>query len=152
VSYVKAHGALHHAVIEHPDYATAVIAAVARFESSLPLMCQPGTSFAAAVTAAGLSVVAEGYVDRGYSDDGLLVPREHPGALITDPAVAAQRAVEIALSGTVRSVTGAPVPLRVSSLCIHSDSPGAVEVASETRAALLAAGVSLAPLPATPGP
>lgn len=149
VGYVKVHGALYHACVARPDYAAAVVGVIASYDSTLPLLCQPGTGLADAAAAAGLDVVAEGYLDRGYTAQGLLVPRDQPGALLSDPDVVARRAVELARSGQVTAVDGRPVTVAAASMCVHSDSPGAVEVARAARSALLAAGVELSPLAAS---
>lgn len=146
VRYVKIHGALYHAAVQRPEYAAAIIAAVKLFDSDLPFMCQPGTSLFEAVTAAGLDVIKEGYIDRAYTSDGLLVPRGQPGAVITDTDLCAERAVRIATKGEVESIDGAVVAVPADSVCIHSDSPGALEIARAVRTALEAAGVRVAPL------
>ena len=149
VAYVKPHGALYHAAAQHDDYAGAVVEAVLAYAAGhdeLLLLCQPGTRLAAAARAAGLRVVAEGFVDRGYTADGLLVPRGEHGAAVTDADEAGRRAVQMAREGTVEAVDGSTVAMRVESLCVHSDSPGAVETARAVRAALEEAGVALRPL------
>jgi UPF0271 protein len=80
VAYLKIHGALYHAAVARSDYADAIIEAVRLFDPALPVMCQPGTALAERVSAAGLSTIAEGYIDRAYTSEGLLVPRGLPGA------------------------------------------------------------------------
>jgi len=132
VAYLKPHGALYHAVSAHPDQAAAVIAAVQAY-GGLPVLGLAGSSFLAAVEAAGLEAVGEGFVDRAYLPDGGLVPRSEPGAVLTDPAAVAAQAVRLAASAGVRS------------LCVHGDSPGAPELAAAVRAALSSAGVAVEP-------
>ncbi len=136
VAYVKPHGALYHAVSRHPEQADAVIDAV-RAYGGLPVLGLAGSAFLAAVAAAGLTAVGEGFADRAYLPDGGLVPRSAPGAVLTDPVAVAAQAVELARSGDVRS------------LCVHGDSPGAPELAAAVRAALeradLAVGAFAAP-------
>jgi len=146
IAFVKAHGALYHAAVKYPQYASAVVNAVRGYDSSLPVMCQPGTNFYRHLKDAGLETIREGYIDRAYTEDGLLVPRGLPGAVITDPKEAAQRAVQLATEGTVTTINGAVIEMSVDSLCIHSDSPGAVEVATAVRQALSAADIHCASL------
>ena len=150
VSYVKPHGALYHATTQHDDYADAVIGAVlqhvAAGQGELLLLCQPGTRLAVRAAAAGVRVIAEGFVDRGYTADGLLVSRGEPGAVVTDIEEACRRAVRMVRDGVVEAADGSSVEVRVESLCVHSDSPGAVEVARAVRAALQQADVELRPL------
>jgi len=151
VRYLKPHGALYHATTRHDEYAEAVVEAVLAFASAghgeLALLCQSGTRLARRAEAEGVRVVAEGFLDRGYTADGLLVPRGEPGAEISDTVEVSRRAVRMVQEGTVRAVDGTDVSLEVASLCVHSDSPGAVEVARAVRAALEQAGVELRPLP-----
>ena len=146
VKYLKIHGALYHAAVKRPEYADAVIAAAKLFDPDMPFMCQPGTTLHDAVTAAGLPVIREGYIDRAYTADGLLVPRGEPGAVITDVEKCAERAVSIAVRGEVEAIDGSPVSVPADSVCIHSDSPGAVRIALAVRSALEAAGVKVSPL------
>lgn len=106
----------------------------------------PGSAVLRHAEAAGLRTVTEAFVDRGYRADGTLVPRGRPGALVTDPEEAAARAVRMVRDGVVASVDGGDVPVVAESLCVHSDTPGAVPVARAVRAALEAAGVALRPV------
>lgn len=147
ISYVKVHGALYHSATTDRTYAQAVLSALRAFDPSMPLMCQPGDVFAQAADAGEITVIPEGYADRGYTPEGKLVPRGRPGDLITDPAVAGAQAVQMATRGTVTAVDGTVLPLAVRSICVHSDSPGAVELAAGVRAGLVDAGVAVVPLP-----
>ncbi|WP_238015979.1 5-oxoprolinase subunit PxpA [Dactylosporangium sp. AC04546] len=143
VSYVKAHGALYNVAAVEPGHASAVVAAASAF--GLPVLCQPGSMVYRLAAEAGLRVVAEGFVDRGYQPDGRLVPRAEPGALVTDVDLVAARAVRMAVDGQVKAVDGTVVAMPVDSLCVHGDTPGAVAMATAVRDALLAAGVAVAP-------
>jgi UPF0271 protein len=100
---------------------------------------------AGAATAAGLTVIGEGFADRGYRADGTLVPRSAPGALVEEPADVAARAVRMAVEGVVVAVDGTPVPCAVQSICLHGDTPGAVELARRVRAAMTAARLDVLP-------
>jgi UPF0271 protein len=131
VSYLKPHGALYHAVTRHEEQARAVVDAVLAY-GGLPVLGLPGSLFLSVATEAGLPAVGEGFADRAYLPDGSLVPRGEPGAVLADPAAAAEQAVRLAAAGQVRSV------------CVHGDSPGAAEIASAVRAALAGAGVTVA--------
>ncbi|MFE2943320.1 LamB/YcsF family protein [Streptomyces sp. NPDC059255] len=152
ISYVKAHGALYNAAARHTGHATALVDAVALYDPGLPLLCQPRTVLWERATAAGLRPLAEGFIDRGYTDEGLLVARSEPGALVTDPAEAARRAVRMAQTGTVTSVTGKAVRIApdgegLSALCVHSDTPGAVAITAAVRTSLASGGITVG----TPG-
>jgi UPF0271 protein len=90
-------------------------------------------------------VVLEGFADRGYTAEGWLVPRSQPGALVTDPEAAADRALRMVTDHVVTAVTGESVPLRIRSLCVHSDTPGAVDIATAVRSRLVGAGLRVGP-------
>jgi len=143
VAYVKAHGALYHAAVQHEEYAAAVIDAILSVDESLPFLCQPGTPFTARAEDAGLRIIREGYIDRAYQPNGLLVPRGAPGAMVTDLDEACRRAVAMAQAGQVTAIDGSVIEMPVDSVCVHSDSPGAAEVARAVRAALVDAGITL---------
>ena len=141
VRYVKPHGALYNTAAADRAVAEAVVAAVRAF-APLPVLGLPGSELLAAARAAALDAVPEGFADRGYARDGSLVPRGAPGAVVHDPDTVAQRSVALA-SGQVPGVDGEPVPVSVRSVCLHGDTPGAVEAARRARAALAEAGVQL---------
>ena len=146
IDFVRAHGALYNVAATDAEHAGAIVDAVREYDASLPLLCQPATEMSRAAEAAGLRVLAEGFIDRGYTPEGLLVPRSEPGALVTDPAVAAARALAMATEGVVEAVDGTRVPIRPEALVVHSDTEGALEIASATRVALEQAGVDLVPV------
>ncbi len=133
VRYVKPHGALYHRTLKDERQAEAVAAAVVAYDPTLPLMTMAGGALEQAAQAAGLRVVLEGFADRAYDDNGRLVPRTQPGALLTGPAEAAAQAVRLAEAGQVQS------------LCLHGDTPGAAANAEAVRAALADAGVTVEP-------
>lgn len=139
--YVKIHGALYHVALHRPEYRTAVLQAVASHPTPLKFFCQPGTDLFAEATAIGLSIVQEGYLDRAYTPDGLLVPRGQPGAMVTNAEEVAERAVDFAVHGRVKAITGDYIPMPVESMCVHSDSPGALGIARAAAGALAEAGV-----------
>ncbi|MBO0923209.1 LamB/YcsF family protein [Cellulomonas sp. zg-ZUI199] len=145
VTHVKPHGALYNAVVHDEVQARAVVEAVLAVDPALAVLGLPGSRVLAVARAAGLRIVAEAFVDRGYAPDGTLVPRDRPGALVTDPQAAAARAVQMAVHGTVTAVDGTVVRVDALSLCLHSDTPGAVAIATAVRAALDAAGVEVRP-------
>jgi UPF0271 protein len=132
VAYVKPHGALYNTAAIDEAQAGAVVSSIVDYDRSLPVLCLPGSVLAKAAATAGLRVVAEGYADRAYRDDGTLVPRSQPDAVLSTVDEVVTQALRLARSGTVES------------LCLHGDTPGAVELAHRVRAALLDAGIPLA--------
>jgi UPF0271 protein len=148
LSHVKPHGALYNLAAREAAGAGAIAAAVRVVDPSLAIVALAGSALAAAAAGSGLRVVAEGFVDRGYRADGSLVPRGQPGALVTDPAHAAERAVSIARDGRIPTVDGTTLSLRVETLCVHGDTPGALAIARAAREALEAAELTVAaPVP-----
>ncbi|WP_448062181.1 LamB/YcsF family protein [Cellulomonas hominis] len=143
VTYVKPHGALYNTIVHDEAQAGALVRAVAAVDPTLPLVGLPGSAVLRLAHDAGLRTVAEAFVDRGYRADGTLVPRGEPGALVTDPAEAAARAVAMVRDGGVLTPEGTTVSVDADSLCVHSDTPGAVAVARAVRDALTAAGIEL---------
>jgi 5-oxoprolinase (ATP-hydrolysing) subunit A len=144
VEYVKPHGALYNAVVQHEEQAQAVVAAVVAMDPSLPVMGLPGSAFLRRAHEAGLRTVTEAFADRAYTAAGTLVPRPEPGAVLHDPEVVAARMVRLATEGRIRADDGTDIEVRADSICTHGDSPGAVEMARALRAALTAAGIEIA--------
>ena len=145
VRYLKPHGALYNTAVTDPVQAGAIVAALLAWDRALPVLTLPGSALARAAAEAGLPVVAEAFADRGYLADGTLQPRSQPGAVLTDPAVVAARALRLAAEGTVIATDGSAVAVTPRSICVHGDTPGAVEIARAVRAALADAGLDVTP-------
>ena len=150
VRYVKPHGALYHRACRDPETADAVVAATVAASAlvgcgPLAVLALPSSALLVAAEAAGLAAVAEGYLDRGYTASGALVPRGQAGDLLHDVDEIAARAVAVAHGEAITAADGAKVVLAVRSLCTHGDDPSAVAAARASRAALEAAGVAVAP-------
>jgi UPF0271 protein len=139
VRYLKPHGALYHA-LAHVD---AIVEAA--IETGLPVLCAPGSVLANAAGDAAVPVYAEGFADRAYRADGTLLPRDKPGALITDVDEVVARALLMAVDQRVIALDGTVVPHPVDSICLHGDTPGASLLAASVRSALVEAGVTLRP-------
>lgn len=144
LAYVKPHGALYNRIAADPGQAAAVAAAVSDFRADLPVLGLPGSRIQAACADAGVPFFEEAFVDRGYLPDGTLVPRGQPGAVLHDVEQIAERAVRMVTEGVVAAVDGNLVELKPASLCVHGDTPGAVQMALAVRSALETAGVELA--------
>ncbi|WP_460607355.1 LamB/YcsF family protein [Jatrophihabitans fulvus] len=143
VAFVKPHGALYNAAADDPDQAGAVATAVAAYDRTLPLLGLPGSALADAAATHDLTFVAEAFADRAYTADGRLVSRRTAGSVLTDTAAVVDRAVRFARDGLVTADDGTEVSVAARSLCLHGDTPGAVEHARAVRAALLDAGIAL---------
>ncbi len=144
VRYVKPHGALYHRACGDASVARTIVEAVASVDRSLALLGMPDSELLRAADAAGLSGVAEGFADRAYLAGGALAPRTRAGALLSVEAALAQ-AREITFAQRAPALDGGEVPLRVRSLCVHSDTPGAAELARRLRDHLIGAGAEIRP-------
>ncbi|NHN56773.1 LamB/YcsF family protein [Calidifontibacter sp. DB0510] len=143
--YVKPHGALASAVVDHEVQASAIVTAIRDFDRELAVLGQGGSMLHELAEEAGLRTVREGFADRGYLPSGRLVPRGDAGSVLQDPDQIAARAVRLATEGTIVAVTGDLVDLTIDSICLHSDSPSVVAVARQVRTLLDAEGVPVAP-------
>ena len=143
VRYVKPHGALYNRIARDPVQAAAVVEAIRRYDPALPLLTLPGSVAMEAAGEAGIPSVGEGFADRAYTAEGRLVSRREPGAVLHDPEQVAARAVVMATEHRVEAAGGEQVAVEVRSLCVHGDTPGAVDLARAVRTALEHAGVTL---------
>jgi UPF0271 protein len=139
---VKPHGALYHRASTDPAAAAAIVAAVARVDDGLRLVAAPAGP-ARAGAAIGLATMAEGFADRVYEADGRLRSRDLAGALHASPEAAAAQAVSIGRDGCVTAADGSTIDLRVETICVHSDTPGAAAIAAAVRSALAEAGIEV---------
>jgi len=151
VSYVKPHGALYGRMAVDPVVADCVVEAVSRSGATV-LVAQAGTVVVEPAVRAGLTVVFEGFPDRGYLPDGRLAARGDPGALIEDPGEVGRRAVSLVQRGGTAAVDGTWTPVIAQTLCIHGDADHAVDTARAVRSALEQSGVLVRSyLPPRPG-
>lgn len=145
VTYVKPHGALYNAIVHHRRQARAVVAAVVAYDSSLPVLGLPGSVFLEEAREAGLDVVAEAFADRAYTAEGTLVPRTESGAVLNDPALVAERVRRMVVDGELDAVDGSTLKITAESVCIHGDSPAAVDMAAAIRDLLESSDVEITP-------
>lgn len=150
VSYVKPHGALYNAVVSSPVQAAAVVEGVRRYDTRLPILCLPGSELLLAADRAGLRPVREAFADRAYTPAGTLLPRDRPGAVLSEPADISARIGQFVSSGTIRAIDGSDIRVEADSICVHGDTPGAVAIARAVREALAAAGIPVRPFSAGP--
>jgi 5-oxoprolinase (ATP-hydrolysing) subunit A len=141
VTYLKPHGALYNAAVSDAGQAGAIAAAVAAFDPDLAVLGLPGSALLRAAADVGLRTVPEAFADRGYTQTGSLMPRSEPGAVVSDPAVAAARARRMVTDGEVIAADGTRVRVAPRSVCVHGDTPGAAAVARRVREELETAGV-----------
>ena len=142
-NHVKPHGALYNMAVRDPELADAIARAIKSVDPKLILFAPDNSELARASEAHGLQIGREIFADRNYLNDGWLVPRTRPDALLRDPEEAAQRVLRMLREGKVRSVESRDVDVRGETICVHGDTPGAVEFACELRTQLEREGVSI---------
>jgi len=149
LSHVKPHGALYNRAVEDEALARAIVEAVASVDRNLlyvALAGQRGEMMRRVGEEIGLRVVYEAFPDRAYTPEGRLLSRRLPGAVIKDPEEVAERALMIAKEGKIRAVDGSEIPLQAQTLCVHGDTPGAVDLARRIRERLEAEGIEVRPM------
>lgn len=139
VAYVKPHGALANLAARDAEVSNAILDGV----GALPVLAISGTVLEQQAKARGHQVYSEIFADRAYQANGELVPRSEEGAVIHDPAVAADRLIVFLESGEMPVLGGGAIALEAHSICVHGDTPAAVEMASQIRDRLTAQGVEI---------
>jgi UPF0271 protein len=145
VTHVKAHGALGNLANDEDDFALALGRAIKAVDRQLVYVVMPGRPSVKAAEKLGLPVLQEIFADRAYQDNGQLVMRGQPGAMIHDAGAAAERILRALGDNVIISITGNKVPVEIDTVCVHGDTSTAVEMARQLRQKLTAAGVDLKP-------
>ncbi|MBL8445504.1 MAG: 5-oxoprolinase subunit PxpA [Zoogloeaceae bacterium] len=148
VTHVKPHGALNNMACLDGSLAATVANAIGRFDPALVLLAPAGSQLVKAGHAAGLRVVEEFFADRAYTDDGNLVPRSQPGAMIHGAQACVRHVLAMLSAGGLISISGKVIPAALQSICVHGDDAEAVATARAIRAGLIGAGYELVTVPA----
>lgn len=143
VKYVKPHGALYNTIVHHAEQAQAVVDAVKDVDPSLPLMVLPNSEVLRLADKAGLHTVQEAFADRAYNPDGTLVSRREPGAVLHKTADVVEHVMRVVTESKIRTIDGTLIDVHADSICLHGDSPGAVEMSTAVRNALDQAGITV---------
>jgi UPF0271 protein len=152
LEYVKPHGALYMRAASELAVAKSIACAVRDTDKNVILLGQSGTCFETAASDVGISFAGEIFADRGYREDGFLIPKGERGGIVSDPQTAAQRAVKLLKEGVLVSSNGTALPMKVSSIGIHGDYSGAAKLAFAVKEALEANGFTVADLRKAVGP
>lgn len=144
VHYLKLHGALANMASEDEVLAKAVLAAVQRIAPDLAILALDHSAQVSAAAALGLKFVREAYADRAYNSAGLLVGRDQPGAVLADPDDVVAQCRLLAEEGQLRTIDGKLIRSKASSICVHGDTPGAVDLVRRVHLGLDAAGIGVA--------
>lgn len=143
LAHIKPHGALYNDAARDPVVATAVARGAYPWRAHAFLVGLAGSPCLEIYRQAGFAALAEAFVERRYEPDGTLRARHHADAVIHDPQAAADQALDIAARGRVRAVDGSTIAVRADTLCLHSDSPQALDVARAVREAIIAADLEI---------
>jgi UPF0271 protein len=143
VVHVKPHGALYNQAVHNRHLAEAIAEGVARWRRDVVLVGLAGSPMLDVFKKAGFAIAAEAFADRGYEADGTLRSRKFDDALIRDPEEAGRQALSMVERGVVIACDGKEVVVEAQTLCIHGDTPGAVQIAATVARTLREAGVTL---------
>lgn len=153
ISYVKLHGALANQTAEELAFAVGVFAAIQAMDPQMAVMALDNSQQVRAARAVGMNLIREAYADRAYTSEGLLVPRAQEGAVIHDADTVIERCLRLARAGEIVAIDGTVLKSAARSICLHGDTPGAVELARDVRQALEDEGITIeAQAPETPDP
>nr|WP_288498112.1 5-oxoprolinase subunit PxpA [uncultured Pseudomonas sp.] len=143
VRYVKPHGALYNTIAHDTRQALAVIEAIRAVDARLVMVALAGSPLIELARREGLTCIAEAFADRAYTPQGTLVSRREVGAVLHDAEQVAQRMLRLVQTGEVEAIDGSVTCIEADSICVHGDSPGAIQMAREVRQLLEQSGVSL---------
>ena len=143
IAYVKPHGALYHAMVDHEVHAHAVVDAIAGYDSSLPMLLLPGSLGLSYAAEAGIRGISEAFADRAYHPDGTLVSRREPSAVLHETSQVVENMLRLAEQGVLLAQDGTRIETQAESICVHGDTPGAVEMARAVRKALVDSGIEI---------
>ena len=145
VTHVKAHGALSNVGCVEDMTARAIAAAIKAVDPNLYFVVLPNTALERAGEAAGLPLISEVFADRAYGDDAQLMARSKPGSVLHDAPQIAERVVRMVQDGAITAASGKVIKVKIDTVCIHGDTPGAVEIARHVRGELERNGITVAP-------
>lgn len=146
VSHVKPHGSLNNLAAVDRDLSLVIAQAIASFDESLIFIALEGSCMCEAGEEMGLTVAREAFADRAYHSNGQLVSRSLPGAVLNDVESIVERLLSMVENHEVRSIEGDMIPIEMDTICIHGDTPQAVEIAEKIKGAFSSNGIEMAPL------
>lgn len=144
MQHVKPHGAFYNMAAVNEALAVAICEGIREVDQDLILLGLAGSQHIKAAEKVGLRCASEVFADRGYMEDGTLVPRKLPGAMVHDKQIAIARTIRMVKEGCVETITGKVIPIRADSICVHGDNPDAVGFVREIRARLEGEGIAVA--------
>ena len=146
VTHVKPHGALNNMACENFELANIIAKSIIEANKDLIFLVPTGSEMEKAGKKLNMKIAAEIFADRNYEDDGNLVSRSKPNALITDPEIAKKHVIKMVKSQSLNCFSGKQIPCEIDSICVHGDGKSAVETANTIKRGLIESGVTLRPL------
>ncbi|WP_127114815.1 LamB/YcsF family protein [Shimia sediminis] len=143
ITHVKTHGALYNMASEDETLARVCASAARAVDPGLVFVVPPYSRMYDAAQAMGMPVVCEVFADRTYTPEGTLTPRSESGAVIHDVSQSVDQVLEMVLNGVIPTTDGQKLPVQADTICVHGDTPGAVEMARNLRRHLTEAGVTV---------
>ena len=148
MQHVKPHGAFYNMAAVDEKLADAICEGIYEVDPSLILLGLANSKMISSAEKIGLPAASEVFADRAYNDDGTLVSRKLPGAVIHDRELAIARTVRMVTEGVVETASGKLIPIKADSICVHGDNPSALEFVKNIKAALEAKDVKICSLSA----
>ena len=146
ITHVKPHGALNNMACENFELASVIAKSIIQTSKDLIFLVPTGSEMEKAGKKLGMKVAAEIFADRNYEDDGNLVSRSKPNALITDPESAKKHVIKMVKNQALNCFSGKQIPCSIDSICVHGDGQSAVSTAENIKNGLIKNGVTLMPL------
>lgn len=146
LQHVKPHGAMYNMAAKDYEMSKAICEAVAEFDPGLIILGLSGSETIRAAKDCGLKTALEVFADRAYEEDGSLVDRRKPGAVIRDEQEAIERVIRMVKEGKVTAVTGKDIPIRADSVCVHGDGEKALLFVEKIKKALSEEEIEIRPL------
>jgi UPF0271 protein len=146
LQHVKPHGALYNMAVDRDEIATAIGDAILTVDPELILVVLAGSRWEQVAARMGVRVAREVFADRAFDIRGALVPRSVPGAVIHETSAVVERSLRLVIEHQVTAITGEHIELHADTICLHGDTPGAVDLASALRRAFEQAGVQVLPM------
>ena len=146
ITHVKPHGALNNMACENYDLATVISESITQVNKELIFLVPTGSQMEKAGKKLGMKVAVEIFADRNYEDDGNLVSRSKPNALITDPEEAKRHVLSMVKNQALNCLSGKKIACEIDSVCIHGDNESSLETAKSIKENLVSNGLVLKPL------
>ena len=146
LQHVKPHGAMYNMAVDDQDLATAICEAVLEVDPDIVLLALAGSQWISVAEDLGLRVGREIFADRALNTDGTLVSRSKEGSVIHDIQEVVDRSLRMVTEGKAVAISGEVIDVEADSLCLHGDTPGAVDMAQALKQALVAEDVEVTPL------